>query len=145
MENDFVFDQELQKFCKERDIWDNEKKRPTKFVINRLKDILVRHPDGYDYTRQVFDGFTTKHPRFKICLYCHKELTGKQRKFCCDKCRDLLPKARKKALGQGGETLIITKEPDGIPKWHKMKVIHRNKKGNIFTKPLTNKRGKTKN
>ena len=117
MQKGLSYQKELERYCKSKGIWDYKKKRPNRFVINRLKDTIVKHPDGTEYKQNIQDGFTTKRPHHKICLYCHIELNPKQERFCSPKHRDLMAKARKKALEQGGETLVITKEPDGIPKW----------------------------
>ncbi len=81
MEEEFDYEAELKIFCKSRGIWNDKKKCPTKFVINKLKTITVTHKDGYDYLQNIHDGFTTKRIQYQTCLYCHKELTGKQKKI----------------------------------------------------------------
>jgi len=142
VENGLSYQKELERYSKSKGIWDYKKKRPDGFVINRKKDIILKHPDGTEYKQNINDRFTTKRPHQKICLYCHTELNPKQERFCSSKHRDLMAKARKKAHEQGGESIIVFKEPDFIPKWNKIQVIHRDEKGRLYTKPLTNKKGK---
>jgi len=134
----------LERYCKYKEIWDYKNKRPNGFVINKVKDFTAKHPNGQKYKISKFNEFTTKQIRFKYCLCCHSELKEKQKKYCDRKCCDSLAKARKKALEQGGETITVLKEPDFIFKWHKVQVIFRDEKGRLYTKPLTNKKGKTK-
>lgn len=140
----FDYDEKLKKFCMKKGIWDDKNQKPIRFVINKLKTIEVKHPDGYTYQQQIFDGFTTKRPKFKICLYCHKKLSGKQKRFCSPRCGDLRGKVDKKRIELGAEGIWITKDWEGLPQWKNMVATFRDKNGKLIIKEnaLTKKLGK---
>ncbi len=108
---EYDYDKELKKFCEIRGIWDEIEERPTRFVINKLKTIG---------NRQEQDGFTIKRIKLVDCRICFKQLTGKQREFCSDSCRNE-NKQRKdkfhKLMLDEWDLIGISwkKDPDGKP------------------------------
>ena len=141
----------LENFCKARGIWDDEKKRPTAYVTNKLKDIEVKHPDGYNYIRQIPDGFTRKRIKLSKCRICFKKLLGSQREYCSDSCRvsasqlrqefDRLRKENKNLIG-----IFSTADVDGKP--HRKNIIgitNKNGEYHEIKNIITEKSGKTRN
>lgn len=143
-ELNFDYFEELKKFCIARGIWDNKNQKEIGFVINKLKTVEKTHPDGYTYKENIFDGFTTKRPKSKICLYCHKELTGKSKRFCSPRCGDLHGKVDKKRIELGAEVIWITKDSEGLPQWKNMTATFGGKNGKLIIKrnAITKKSGK---
>jgi len=146
MEKDFDYDKELEKFCKSRGIWDSKKKQPTRFVINKLKTIEVTDPNGNTHKQNVFDGFTTKKPRFKYCHYCAWDMVSRGgKKYCCDSCRDNARRIRERLKDFskiGANAIIIPKNPEGKPRWKDCTVTFVSERGGYHAQPLTNKNGK---
>lgn len=139
------YEEELKKYCVMKGIWDYENDRPTRFVTNTLKTVKRIHPAGYTYYENVIDGFTTKRPKFKTCLYCLNKLNERQRKFCSLRCADLHNKIKKKREEIGAEGVWITKNEDReIPQWKDMTVTFRGKNGELITRKnaITKKSGK---
>lgn len=153
---DFDYDEELEAFCRANRIWDDDKKKPTRFVINRLKTVDVKHPifaqvsetitktiQNSTYKKNEHDGFTTKHHKHKICVVCFEELRGKQKRFCHHNCTVNLKeiKERLEELEKDGAIGIYwQKNPYGKPQWKDMIVRYENG----TEKPLTKKSGNTK-
>ena len=140
------YDKELELFCKARGIWDDKKKKPTRFVINRLKTVDRKHADGYIYKENVHDGFTTHRPIHIVCQYCSWELEGRKgKKYCNDKCKDnhrRLKERFKELQKLGASLIIIPRNPEGTPRWKDWRVIFVGENGQRHEQPLTNKNGK---
>jgi len=132
--SEYDYDEELKKFCVSRGIWNEEGERPTRFVINKLKTITVKHPDGYSYLQNTQDGFTTKRPKQEKCQYCFAELTGRHRKFCSIRCNDLYTKIKNKRIELGAEGIMWNENEDReIPNQKDMIVTYRDENEELFT------------
>jgi len=144
--SEYDHDEELKKFCIRKGIWNEKEEIPTKFVINKLKTITVKHPDGYSYLQNVQDGFTTKRPKQKKCQYCFEELTGRHRKFCSGRCNDLYTKIKNKRKELEAEGIMWNENKDReIPNQKEMIVTYRGENGELFTDyddGITKKSGK---
>lgn len=144
--------EEMKRYCISRGIWDFKNQKPTRYVINKLKSKQVKHPDGYTYTQQEFDGFTTKRHKYTKCRRCFKYLTGHQRSFCSESCRVDHNKLKKKfeELRKDDPTIEgiwIKHDSDGKPQWKNIEGTFRGKKGELITKKgvITKKSGKPRN
>ena len=140
--SEYDYYEELKKFCRSREIWNEEEDRPTRFVINTLKTVEKT---------QVPDGFTIKPIKFALCQSCLKELKGKQKQYCSGTCKQNLVELKKKftELNKDDKDLtwiVWTKNPDGKPEWKDVKGIA-NVNGMYFSEHniITKKSGKTRN